>query len=295
MTIVISGGDNAGRMNLLLLAEGYTLADRPLFDQHVEQLAKAIRSESWYRQGLLNVHALWVESRERAPTAPSGKPNDTAFRAYYGGDRAAHVISGDDDAVRVLMVRQPPFLGTSAPMHAIVLTNSTLYGGRGGGQGGGMCWTYTDARNPARWTSCALHELGHALFGLADEYGGDGFYGGSTEPKEPNVTLDKRGAKWRHLIVGAVAGGKGYDSGIYHPTHTCRMRIFPAPFCAVCSDAARRTLDGFLSEREPDAEPVFSVSVLGPSGSLPPITRSFPDDSAGCMEAVQFLLKRQFG
>lgn len=287
MSIVISGGDNAGRMNLLLMSEGYLATDRPLFDQHVEQLAAQIRREFWYRQGLLNVHAEWVPSDERAPTAPTGKPNKTYFQSYYGGDRAAHVISGDDEAVTRLSAAWGD-LGWKR--HAIVLVNSTLYGGRGGGQGGGMCWSYTDSRRSSSWTACALHELGHSLFGLADEYGGPGRSPRTREPKEPNITIDPRGAKWRHLVNGAVEGADKYDLGIYRPTRYCRMRDFMTPFCAVCADAARRTLEGYLSEplEEPPAVKLFSVVHQGE-------TKQFSDDVSGIIASSAWLFGRKFG
>lgn len=278
--------NDAGRMNLILVGDGYTTDDRALFERHAVQLSKQIQSESWYRQGILNVHALFVASKERAPTVADGKSRDTAFRAYYGGDRAAHVISGEDKAA---MDHARSFFAPQIPIHVVVLTNSTLYGGRGGGKGGGMCWTYTDSRNPARWTACALHELGHSLFGLADEYGGPLAGGWVKEPDYPNITLDRRGAKWRHLVTGAYEGGGGYSVGVWRPTLNCRMRTLTGfPFCPVCEDAARRTLESYLSG-EPEPERLIRITVPGEEG------KDYPDNSAGAMEAVQFLLKRQFG
>ena len=297
----LDGGPDAGRLNLVLLSEGYTESERPLFDAHAKQLAAVIKSEPWYRHGLLNLHALFVPSRQSARTlkAKAG-PLDTAFKAEYGkGTRAGHVISGDDEAARMHV-----YIGTNhSKRHIIVLVNCTLYGGKGGGEGGGICWSYTDRWNPQRWTACALHEWGHVL-GLADEYGGlDGVASSrSKEPRQPNLTLDPRGAKWRNLVQGAVEGADGYDQGIYRPTRDCRMRSFAGGFCAVCADHIRREIEGYLTEEpeepeEPEEQEHFAqlvIQTIRPDGARR-TDGVFPDDSAGCMAAVQWLLKRQFG
>ncbi len=288
---LLDGGSDTGRLNLVLLAEGYTAAEQPAFNGHAKQLADAIAREKWYRQGLLNVHGLFILSKQSARQLhANGGPRDTAFKAEYGGKRAAHVISGDDEWAKRIAAEW-------VPMHAIVLVNCTRYGGKGGGASGGIVWTYTDAGAPARWTACALHELGHSLAGLADEYGSSepaSPLNRSTRKQEPpqaNITLDPRGAKWRHLVTGAVEGGDGYDRGIYRPTRDCRMRsLTGAPFCPVCADAMRRALEEHLSEPAPapELENIFWIS-----GS--DWKAQFKDTSAGCLEAVQYLLKRQFG
>jgi hypothetical protein len=315
MTKLLDGGNDAGRLNVVALAEGYTEAERLLFEQHAKQLAAVIKSEPWYRHGLLNLHALFVASRQSARTLKAkGGHLDTAFKAEYGqGTRAGHVLSGDDEEAKRHAADSvfPPEKPIMASMHVIVLTNCTLYGGKGGGEGGGICWSYTDKFNPQRWTACALHEYGHVL-GLADEYGtADGppldRTSRTKEPREPNLTLDPRGAKWRHLVTGAVEGADGYNRGIYRPTRDCRMRSFAGGFCRVCSDHISRELEGYLTE-EPVVEPEEPEKPEEPEPgdgnklNIQAIERSgnyrnnfFDDNSAGCMEAVQWLLKRQFG
>ena len=309
MSKILDGGPDASRLNLVCLSEGYLgpetgSADHRLFGEHVEQFVKAIKSEPWYRHGLLNVHALFVPSRQSARALKAkGGPLDTAFKAEYGqGTRAAHVISGDDSLAKVKASGAIYKEGSPLPAsHVAVLVNCSLYGGKGGGEGGGILWTYTDKWNPARWTACCLHEWGHVL-GLADEYGTSAappldITPRLKEPTEPNITLDPRGAKWRHLVEGAVEGADGYNRRIYRPTRDCRMRSFASGFCPVCSDHIRRELEGYLSEpleeapdvEKPEVPEQFAIVVRGQ------IAKWFPDNSAGCLEAVQWLLKRQFG
>lgn len=306
---ILEGGANTGRLNLVCVSEGYTGQEKKVFEAHTRQLVAQIEKERWYRKGTLNVHALFVESRESARGLQAdGVPKDTAFKAYYGGDRAAHVISGDDPGVAAHVVENFP---GNVPTHIVVMVNSTLYGGRGGGKGGNKMWTYTDVQNPRRWTATALHELGHSLFCLADEYDGQGKKGKTNrtiEPKQPNITLDPRGARWRHLVQGAVEGADGYDLGIYRPTKNCRMRVFSVGdpgFCVVCQEAILRKLESYSDELpEPPDETDGDTSApdpqrVGTPGQLsvqtPEELRVFEDNSGGAFEAAQYLLKRRFG
>lgn len=86
------------------------------------------------------------------------------------------------------------------------------------------------------------HELGHALFGLGDEYWLiDECYTSypfSTADSrfEPNLSLDPDAAKWQDIVEGSRPGGDLYADCIYHPTDRCRMHANSddVPFCPVC-------------------------------------------------------------
>jgi hypothetical protein len=81
--------------------------------------------------------------------------------------------------------------------------NSETYGG------GGIFNLYTTVAAGSRWSSYLfVHELGHSLAALADEYfTSDTAYlppAERTEPWEPNVTADPGAAKWKDLLTPEV-------------------------------------------------------------------------------------------
>jgi len=92
-----------------------------------------------------------------------------------------------------------------APYDALVLVaNSETYGG------GGIFGLYATLAARNRWADYTfVHELGHSLAGLADEYfTSDPVYAPATERPEvwePNVTADPKAAKWADLLGPRIA------------------------------------------------------------------------------------------
>jgi hypothetical protein len=161
----------------------------------------------------------------------------------------------------------------------VVIVNSTIWGGAGG--------SIATSCIAGGWENVVLHELGHAAFGLADEYeywagcgvdvGHDNYTGG--EPSQPNVTTNTNRAtiKWGDLIlattplpttsnadcsvcdpqanpfppdtVGAYEGAKYYHCGIYRPQYNCMMRNLTS-FCAVCQEQIMDTLQPYMPKIE---------------------------------------------
>jgi len=94
------------------------------------------------------------------------------------------------------------------------------------------------------------HELGHALFGLGDEYVElDDAHPSAGLPRSldrlrPNVSLSAD-ESWDGLVAGAREGAQRYERGVYRPTDSCRMIDSESAFCPVCS----AHIDGFLAAR----------------------------------------------
>lgn len=297
--MILDGGSLAGRLNLILISEGYRASEIDQFRRHAEELATFITRERWYRRGLLNIHTHEVHSKEPSTWLVPGKgPIDTPFKAMLGGDgRVDRLITGNDRLVNQALSawKNPP----KTRIHVGVLVNSRRHGGRGQ-LSSGMFWTCTGAG----WLQSALHEFGHSFADLRDEYSDDTGKKRTwtfPEPSQLNVTTDPTGQKWSHIASGVHEGAARYDYGIYRPFKDCRMRNSSAPFCAVCEDAILRKFEEHLedpSEVENDPMPapdepvadekMFSIHTIDGY-------REFKDNSAGAQEAVQWILKRQFG
>lgn len=266
---ILDNGDEAKRANLVLIAEGYTRSQRKLFEGHCRTLVSVLKSEAWYRRmpKSLNVHQIMVASKEPGTwlsySCPP-KPRRTAFRATFCADRRMlRGVGGDMQLARDTAAQNV----ADVTCIGVLLNNSAK-----GGTGGMDSFWVTTGRS--RWWYVALHELGHGMFGLADEYDGvRGTYTGGREPLSPNITIetDREKLKWRHLIspdtpiptmmqgerlenlrlrseVGLFEGGSRFERGIYRPAYDCRMRRSAMPFCDVCEEHIVKFLTKYADE-----------------------------------------------
>ncbi|WP_292352981.1 M64 family metallopeptidase [Methanomethylovorans sp. PtaU1.Bin093] len=133
-----------------------------------------------------------------------------------------------------------------------------------GGCGGGGRQVVTLGED---W-STIVHEFGHGMFGLNDEYQRPGktFTGSSWSGPNCSVNADRATLKWADLVdantplpttatpsgwndntdVGAFEGCGTYEKGLYRPVKECRMRSNTPPFCPVCSRVIRQFLQPYL-------------------------------------------------
>ncbi|MDO4728981.1 MAG: M64 family metallopeptidase [Bacteroidota bacterium] len=144
--------------------------------------------------------------------------------------------------------------------HIVILANTTTYGG------GGILNAYTlTTTEHAMFAPVVVHEIGHSIGGLADEYfyPNDVFEATSVqdvEPWEQNITnLVDFDSKWKTMLgkkvpiptpkeksekykIGVYEGLEG--NGIYIPSYDCRMKHNKAKdFCPVCTKALSDMID----------------------------------------------------
>jgi len=144
-----------------------------------------------------------------------------------------------------------------APYDAIlIICNSKKYGG------GGIYNFYATVNSDGKYSDYVIvHELGHSVVGLGDEYYTSevsvrDFYPEGVEPVEQNLTtlvdFDK---KWKHLlaentpvptpntdeysnVVGVFEGGGYVAKGVFRPWRNCTMKEKAYNgFCPVCKEA----------------------------------------------------------
>ncbi len=251
-------------IDVVLLGEGYTQAERDSFLHHASVAVDEIMSyEPWLQSAdKWNFVAVFTPSRQSGVSVPiKGKWLDTAFGAHFStfySDRyltTPHVWALHDAASGV------PY------EHIVVLANTDEYGG------GGIYnnYTLTAARN--EWfRPVVVHEFGHSFGGLADEYFYEGdvmedSYPADIEPWEPNITtLVDFDSKWRYLLddsvpvptppakmgkypVGVYEGGGYSAKGVYRPAFECRMRNNSySTFCGACVSALSRLIDFYTKD-----------------------------------------------
>ena len=211
-TKILDNGPDTDRFVLVLLAEGYTEAQLPQFANDAQQFLDTLVTTppfDVYCQAF-NVYRLDVISNQSGADDPdtddcdgTGAVRDTHFDATF---------CGDDTIRRLLVVNNATAINEMNTHVAgwdqgLVIVNTTIWGGAGGTPGTTSLST--------GWEGIAIHEIGHSVFGLADEYEyWAGCSSGETdrdihpgpEPARPNVTVqnDPDLVKWKDLFDAAI-------------------------------------------------------------------------------------------
>jgi hypothetical protein len=185
------------KLDLLLLGDGYTEAERGKFEKDARRLLDALfRHEPFRsRRGDLNVWGICPPAAERGISRPLTRVHrrtriGTTYDAF-GSER--YVLTFENRSMRDV--------ASFAPYDAVaIVVNADTYGG------GGIFNLYATVAADSRWAVYIfVHELGHALAALADEYfTSDTAYlpaEGRPEPWEPNATADPKAAKWAELVA----------------------------------------------------------------------------------------------
>lgn len=314
---VVDHGPASSRYNLVFLGDGYRASEIAKYHTDVQAAidtiyATAPFNELWCGINIYRVDVVSTDSGVDDPAScgDGSAGSGSSVRTYFDA-----TLCGDGQIRRLLTINDGTALSTASSqvpqVHMVfVVVNSTLFGGSGGGV--------------AKFTSssgveCAMHEMGHTAFGLADEYptyagcnsgetGHNSYSGG--EPTKPNVTIDTNRAtnKWRDLIaattpmptttnsncsqcdtqvspmpvgtVGTFEGARYFHCGIYQPEFNCKMRNLGQPFCAVCDRVIRQKLTPFL--------PAEYITLLTPSVAFTDIPEGIGGTGVTTFRAIVF-------
>ena len=192
-------GDPTTKLDLLILGDGYTAAQRGKFERDAQRLVKILFAASPFkeRENEINVWGLVPASSESGISRPSqGIHKRSALGATYDTfDSERYILTFENRTLREL--------AANAPYDVIeILTNTQTYGG------GGIFGLYSTVAADSEWAPYIfVHEFGHHLAGLADEYYTSqvAYLPSPTrlEPWEPNVTalLDPAKLKWKDLVT----------------------------------------------------------------------------------------------
>ncbi|MFD9502001.1 M64 family metallopeptidase [Streptomyces sp. NPDC060035] len=246
VTALQETGPSASRFDVVIVGDGYTASEMGLLRQHAQSKWNEIADTApWntYRQSI-NVWLVNVVSNESGvDNDPSqGVNRDTALDMYFNCGGIERLLCLNESKAKEYAAQAPEADAILA------VGNSATYGGAG------YPSLATVSGGNAQAGRIAIHELGHSVGGLADEYytPGTAYTGG--EPKEPNVTTDPSGSKWASYlglstpdggVIGAYQGGHQYERGIYRPSQDSLMRNIDKPFNLIGLAA----MEGAISSR----------------------------------------------
>ena len=248
-----NSGKASQKLDIVLLAEGYTQQEMQKFMKDAERFKNSLLSWSPINKykDRINVWAVPTISEESGTDIPGkGIYKNTHFDSHFytfGTER--YINTTNNIAIRDA--------AANAPYDQIyILVNSKKYGGAGIFNFYSICTTDHEQSE-----FVFNHEFGHAFAGLADEYytsdvGVEDFYDLKAEPWEPNITtLVNFDKKWKSMIndntpiptpntkefentVGVFEGGGYVEKKVFRPMHNCSMKsIISDEFCPVCSKA----------------------------------------------------------
>ncbi|MFG3052637.1 M64 family metallopeptidase [Kitasatospora sp. NPDC048239] len=282
VTQVVHNGSTAAKLDVVVIGDGYTAAEQGNFLADAArkwQEITAVEPYTTYR-ALFNV---WAVQAVSAQSGVSGDPDratvrQTALGSYFWCEDTERLLCVDTDAVDRYAAKAP-----QADL-VLVVANSAKYGGAG----------YNDVVSPLGYSGIAtvsggndrsgqvaVHETGHSLGLLADEYfyDGQGAYQGE-EPTEANSTtltadqLRRSRTKWYRWLgrtspdggtVGAYEGGGYYPTGLYRPTDNSIMRSLGREFNLPGREAM---IAGFYRYAATLASPTPTTTLLTPADRL---------------------------
>lgn len=194
---VIKNGEPANKVDVLLLGDGYTAAEMSKWHSDARHIASLLFAQSPFkeRRADFNVWAIDTPAAKSGVSRPSeGIRVESPIGASYDAfDSERYVLVFDNKRLREIASAAPyEFMG--------IVVNDRKYGG------GGIHNLYaTTAADNAFTPYIFVHEFGHHLAGLADEYyTSDVAYEKTSarpEPWEPNVTADPKASKWHDLLT----------------------------------------------------------------------------------------------
>ncbi len=201
---MIKNGHPHVKVDVALIAEGYTSEEEKKLQADVERFADILFSQEPYRtyKDMFNIYGVYKPSEQSGCDEPRrGEFKNTALGVSFnslGSER--YLLTENNKVLRDV--------AANAPYDALfIMVNHVRYGG--GGIYNLFC-TFTTDNQWQRYLF--LHEFGHSFAGLGDEYYASSvayneFYPRGVEPTEANITalLDPENLKWKELITPGVA------------------------------------------------------------------------------------------
>lgn len=264
------GGKPENCMDILLIPDGYSQSDGKLMMRDLKRFASYIKNCRPYKDRLkeVNIRGLKSFSEESGITDPNRDFHvNTLLNCSYN-------VLEIDRYLMCLNVWKLNAVADDAPYDVlIIITNSEKYGG------GGIYNFYATVNNGSNLADyVVVHEMGHLIGGLGDEYYTSytsvmDYYPDGVEPVEPNLTtLVDFDSKWKDMLpsdtpvptpateenkekLGVYEGGGYVAEGVYRPWMNCTMKeCVYDHFCPVCMRVLNRVLDYYSNKKSDSSD-----------------------------------------
>ena len=235
-------GNSDKFINIVIMGDGYTEPQQAAFLNRATEFTNSLFNVTpWSNyKNYFNVFAIKVISNETGTKHPNTASDcngslpvsnpDTYFGCTFDAQNIHRLVVVQSHS-RVMSV-----LAANVPNYdqAIILANSSHYGGSGG--------TFAVSTTHAQGYQITAHELGHSFADLGDEYyAGDAYFS-----ERPNMTLQNNPnlIKWKNWLtldtaIGIHSHCCGGNTGLWYKptTNACKMEILGAAYCSVCKES----------------------------------------------------------
>src|SRR5262249_17186562 len=149
------------------LPDGFRTEDEAAFERSVHKAVARLESHPASfiaaQRDAWNIHAAFVPSREPCPSR-AGAPADSAFHTHIEAEDAGGMEASDDEAIAAAARAVAP--GVDCVVVIVHAQGSLPFAT------GDLPLEGARVRLPEGMEGALLHELGHSLFALGDEYAG---------------------------------------------------------------------------------------------------------------------------
>jgi IgA Peptidase M64/Peptidase M64 N-terminus len=245
---IIDNGPAQEKVDIVILAEGYTHSEQVKFDQDVQRYMDLFLGWQPYHslQDKFNIYSIFTPSWESG----SDEPQRDIFRntvlnsSFNTFGAAQYLLTEDNKTIRDIAAAIPYDV-------ILILVNSPAYGG------GGIYNTYAIITTDNPYSEYLLHhEFAHCLADLADEYYSssdpyDDFYARGIEPVDPNITalLDPLHIKWADLLSPGIGIPTDWQQQTYDSLQTLRTQNW-------------QTMTDTLADRQQKQVPADTLAII---------------------------------
>lgn len=200
--VIVENGPPESKVDIVILGDGYSKNEMDKFRKDAERLSGSLLNTEPFRTRKTDFNIRAVETP--AETTGVAKPHHRVYKRtplsvhYSSFDSERYALTYDNRTVRDIASEVPYDM-------TVILINERTYGG------GGIFNLYATVSAGNKFADYIMvHEMGHHMAALADEY-----YTSSVayevqevkvEPWEKNITalFDKEALKWKHLVEEGI-------------------------------------------------------------------------------------------